>query len=50
LQRVIDQLKPAPVIVMATLLGAAVALQAAADDSRIVSVVAAEAFSDHLRS
>jgi pimeloyl-ACP methyl ester carboxylesterase len=46
LQRVIDQLKPAPVIVMGTSLGAAVALQAAADDPRIVSVVAAETFAD----
>lgn len=46
LQRVIDQLKPAPVIVIGTSLGAAVALQAAADESRIVSVVAAETFAD----
>jgi uncharacterized protein len=46
LQLVIDQLQPAPVIVIGTSLGGAVALQAAADDSRIVSVVAAETFSD----
>jgi pimeloyl-ACP methyl ester carboxylesterase len=46
LQRVLDQLQPGPVILLGTSLGAAVALQAAADDSRIVSVIAAETFSD----
>lgn len=46
LQRVLDQLEPGPVILIGTSLGAAVALQAAADDSRITSVIAAETFSD----
>jgi pimeloyl-ACP methyl ester carboxylesterase len=46
LSRVLDQLDPAPVVAIGTSLGGAVALQAAADDSRIAAVVAAETFSD----
>jgi pimeloyl-ACP methyl ester carboxylesterase len=46
LSSVIDRLERGPVIVIGTSLGAAVALQAAADDSRIAAVVAAESFSD----
>ena len=46
LRRVLDTLEPGPVVVLGTSLGAAVALQAAAEDSRISSVVAAEIFSD----
>jgi pimeloyl-ACP methyl ester carboxylesterase len=46
LRRVIDTLPAGPVIVLGTSLGAAVALQAAAEDSRISAVVAAESFSD----
>lgn len=46
LSRVLDRLAPAPVVVIGTSLGGAVALQAAADDSRIAAVVAAESFSD----
>ncbi len=46
LQRVLDVLESGPVIVMGSSLGAAVALQAAAEDGRISAVVAAESFSD----
>lgn len=46
LSRVLDRLRQAPVVVIGTSLGGAVALQAAADDSRIAAVVAAETFSD----
>lgn len=46
LQRVLDVTGEAPVIVIGSSLGAAVALQAAAEDSRIRAVVAAESFSD----
>jgi uncharacterized protein len=46
LQRVLDVLGSGPVIVMGSSLGAAVALQAAAEDARISGVVAAESFSD----
>jgi pimeloyl-ACP methyl ester carboxylesterase len=46
LSRVIDTVGRTPVIVVGHSLGAAVALQAAADDSRISSVVALETFSD----
>lgn len=46
LSRVLDQLRPAPVVVIGTSLGGAVAVQAAAEDSRITAVVAAETFSD----
>ena len=46
LRRVIDSLPAGPVIVIGASLGAAVALQAAAEDPRISAVVAAESFSD----
>lgn len=46
LRRVIDVLETGPVIVIGSSLGAAVALQAAAEDDRIRGVVAAESFSD----
>lgn len=46
LQRVIDVVERGPVVVIGSSLGGAVALQAAADDTRISAVVAAESFSD----
>jgi uncharacterized protein len=46
LHRVIDGLPPGPVVLIGTSLGAAVALQEAADDPRVAAVVAAETFSD----
>ena len=46
LRRVVAGLPPGPVVLMGTSLGAAVALQEAAADPRITSVIAAEAFSD----
>ena len=46
LHRVIDTLSPGPVVLAGTSLGAAVALQEAAEDSRVSAVVAAETFSD----
>jgi hypothetical protein len=46
LRRVMDSLAPGPVVLIGTSLGAAVALQGAADDARISGVVAAEVFSD----
>jgi uncharacterized protein len=46
LHRVIDALPAGPVVLIGTSLGAAVALQEAADDPRVVTVVAAETFSD----
>jgi pimeloyl-ACP methyl ester carboxylesterase len=46
LRRVLDQLDPGPIVLVGTSLGAAVALQAAAEDERISAVVAAETFSD----
>jgi len=46
LQRVLDVLPAGPVVVVGSSLGAAVALQAAAEDSRISAVIAAEPFSD----
>jgi uncharacterized protein len=46
LRRVVDGLPPGPVVLMGSSLGAAVALQEAAADPRITSVVAAEPFSD----
>jgi uncharacterized protein len=46
LQRVIDAIDRRPIVVIGTSLGAAVALQAAAEDARIDAVVAAESFSD----
>lgn len=46
LRRVIDSLDSKPVVLLGTSLGAAVALQEAADDPRVAGVVAAEVFSD----
>ena len=46
LRRVIDTLRPGPVVLMGTSLGGAVALQAAAGNPRVAGVVAAEVFSD----
>jgi uncharacterized protein len=46
LHRVLDTVPPGPVVLIGTSLGAAVALQEAADDLRVVTVVAAETFSD----
>lgn len=46
LHRVIDTLTHGPIVVIGTSLGAAVALQEAADDARVRVVVAAETFSD----
>jgi uncharacterized protein len=46
LRRVIDAVAREPVVVIGSSLGAAVALQAAAEDRRIHAVVAAESFSD----
>ncbi len=46
LSRVIDKLPPGPVVLIGHSLGAAVALQAAAEDARVSAVVAAETFSD----
>jgi alpha-beta hydrolase superfamily lysophospholipase len=46
LRRVIDALRPGPVVLLGTSLGGAVALQAAAGNSRVTGIVAAEVFSD----
>ena len=46
LRRVLDVLERRPIVVIGSSLGAAVALQAAAEDERIRAVVAAESFSD----
>jgi pimeloyl-ACP methyl ester carboxylesterase len=46
LQRILSTARPGPVILFGTSLGAAVALQAAATESRISGVIAAETFSD----
>lgn len=46
LSRVLDAIPRGPIILVGTSLGAAVALQAAAVDTRITGVVAAEVFSD----
>ena len=46
LRRVMDSLKPGPIVLMGSSLGAAVALQTAAVDERVSAVVAAETFSD----
>lgn len=46
LGRVIDDLEPGPVILIGTSLGAAVAILAAAENERILGVVAAEVFAD----
>ena len=45
LARVLDTVRPGPIVLLGTSLGAAVALQEA-DDRRVVDVVAAEVFSD----
>ena len=46
LDRVLGRVRPGPVILIGTSLGAAVALQHAPDDRRVTAVVAAETFSD----
>ena len=46
LRRVIDTMGDRRVVLIGTSLGAAVALQEAADDRRVVAIVAAETFSD----
>jgi len=46
LRRVMDTLRPGPIVLIGSSLGAAVALQAAVGQPRVVGVVAAEAFSD----
>lgn len=46
LNRVLDSIHAKPIILIGTSLGAAVALQEAADDERVRAVVAAETFSD----
>jgi alpha-beta hydrolase superfamily lysophospholipase len=46
LRRVLDVVERRPIVVIGSSLGAAVALQAAAEDDRIRAVVAAESFSD----
>jgi pimeloyl-ACP methyl ester carboxylesterase len=46
LRRVLDTLRPGPVVLLGSSLGAAVALQLAAEDRRVSAVVAAETFSD----
>ena len=46
LQRVLDTVSPGPIVLVGTSLGAAVAIQAAAEDPRVSGVVAAEVFSD----
>jgi pimeloyl-ACP methyl ester carboxylesterase len=46
LRRVLEAVKPGPVVLIGSSLGAAVALQLAADEPRVTAVVAAESFSD----
>ena len=46
LKRVLDNLKDGPVILLGSSMGAAVALQTAAEDERVSIVIAAESFSD----
>jgi uncharacterized protein len=46
LSRVVDTIEPQPIVLLGTSLGGAVAIQTAAIDPRISSVVAAEVFSD----
>lgn len=46
LRRVVDTIGSGPIVLIGTSLGAAVALQEAADDPRVTAVVAAEVFSD----
>lgn len=46
LRRVMDTLAPGPIVLVGSSLGAAVSLQAAAENRRVTGVVAAEVFSD----
>jgi alpha-beta hydrolase superfamily lysophospholipase len=46
LRRVLDRVTAGPIVVMGTSMGAAIALQAAAEDQRIAAVVAVSSFSD----
>jgi alpha-beta hydrolase superfamily lysophospholipase len=46
LRRIVDLIEHRPIVLMGNSLGAAVAIQAAAGDTRIAAVVAAETFSD----
>jgi uncharacterized protein len=46
LERVLDTVRPGRVVLLGSSLGAAVALQAAAEDARVSGVIAAETFSD----
>ena len=46
LRRVLDHVTATPIVVMGNSMGAAIALQAAAEDHRIAAVVAVSAFSD----
>ncbi|HUE87873.1 MAG TPA: alpha/beta fold hydrolase [Vicinamibacterales bacterium] len=46
LRAVLDTIEPGPIVLLGTSLGAAVALQHAAEDARVSTVVAAETFSD----
>lgn len=46
LRRVLDNVRPGPIILVGSSLGAAIALQLAAIDKRVSAVVAAECFSD----
>jgi pimeloyl-ACP methyl ester carboxylesterase len=46
LRRVLNTFEPGPIVLVGTSLGAAVALQEAAEDRRVSAVVAAETFSD----
>ena len=46
LRRVLDTVSQGPIVLIGTSLGAAVALQEAAQDSRVTAIVAAEIFSD----
>jgi pimeloyl-ACP methyl ester carboxylesterase len=46
LRHVLDTVRPGPIVLLGTSLGAAVALQEAAEDPRVTGVVAAEVFSD----
>lgn len=46
LRRVLDTIETGPIVLVGSSLGAAVALQLAADDPRVSAVVAAESFSD----
>jgi alpha-beta hydrolase superfamily lysophospholipase len=49
LRKVIDTLAPGPIVLMGSSMGAAVALQEAADDPRVTAVISVETFAD-LRS